>query len=75
MRPPPTLRPLPLRLLTALGAVLLLFLPRYRGREEDMAGPLKAAGVRDHALSRGFGAVRGWIGEMLRRKSGTIANS
>jgi len=54
---------------------LLLFLPRYRGREEDMATPLKAIGVREHALSRGFGAVRGFIGEMLRRKNGTIANS
>jgi hypothetical protein len=54
---------------------LLLFLPRYRGREEDMAGHLKVAGVRDHAFSRGFGAVRGWIGEMLRRKDRTIANS
>ncbi len=54
---------------------LLLFLPRYRGWEEDMAGHLKAAGVRDTALSRGFGAVRGWIGEMLRRKNRTIANS
>lgn len=54
---------------------LLLFLPRYRGREEDMAAPLKVAGVREHALSRGFGAVRGFIGEMLRRKDRTIANS
>jgi hypothetical protein len=54
---------------------LLLFLPRYRGREEDMAGHLKLAGVQEHALSRGFAAVKGWIGEMLRRGKKGIAGS
>lgn len=48
-------------------AKVLLFLPRYRGHEEKMAGHLKFHGVRDHALARGFSAVRGWLREMLRR--------
>lgn len=47
---------------------LLLFLPRYRGHEEGMVEHLEFHGVRDHAISRGFSAVRGWLSEMLRRK-------
>jgi hypothetical protein len=48
---------------------LLLFLPRYRGHEESLAGHLKLHGVRDHAVSRGFAAVKGWLRGMLRRES------
>ena len=46
---------------------LLVFLPRYRGHEESMAERLRLHGTRDHALSRGFAAFRGWLGDMLRR--------
>jgi hypothetical protein len=53
---------------------LLLFLPRYRGREEDMAGHLKLAGIREHAFSRGFAAVKSWIGEMLRKGKQGLAD-
>jgi hypothetical protein len=48
---------------------LLLFLPRYRGHEESLSGHLKLHGVRDHAVSRGFSAVKGWLRGMLRRES------
>ena len=40
---------------------VLVFLPRYRGQEETLAGHLKLHGVRDHALARGFGAVKQWV--------------
>lgn len=46
---------------------LLIFLPRYRGHEASIAGTLKLHGARDHAIVRGFAAVRAWLGEMLRR--------
>lgn len=46
---------------------LLIFLPRYRGHEASIAGTLKLHGTRDHAIVRGFSAIRGWLGEMLRR--------
>jgi hypothetical protein len=49
---------------------LLLFLPRYRGHEESMAGHLKLHGVREHSLARGFAAVKDWIAGMVRRKGG-----
>ncbi|WP_035612396.1 hypothetical protein [Haloferula sp. BvORR071] len=45
---------------------ILLFLPRYRGHEEMIAGRMKCNGVRDHALSRGFAAVKGWLKDVLR---------
>lgn len=48
---------------------LLLFLPRYRGHEESLSGHLKLHGVRDHAVSRGFAAVKGWLRGILRRES------
>lgn len=46
---------------------LLIFLPRYRGHEASIAGTLRLHGTRDHAIVRGFAAVRAWLGEMLRR--------
>jgi hypothetical protein len=46
---------------------VLVFLPRYRGQEETMAGHLKFHGVREHAFVRGFGAVKRWMKGMLRR--------
>lgn len=49
------------------GTTLLVFLPRYRGHEASIAGSLKLHGIRDHAIVRGFSAVRSWLGEMLRR--------
>ncbi|MCW1886382.1 hypothetical protein OKA04_16715 [Luteolibacter flavescens] len=49
-------------------ATLLIFLPRYRGHEETLADYLKLHGVREHAMARGFAAVKGWIGGVLRRK-------
>ena len=49
-------------------ATLLLFLPRYRGHEEKLAEHLKLQGVRDHAMARGFAAVKEWLGGVLRRR-------
>ena len=46
---------------------LLLFLPRYRGHEEGMAGHLKLHGVREHSLARGFAALKEWVKGILRR--------
>ncbi|MCW1914604.1 hypothetical protein OJ996_13535 [Luteolibacter sp. GHJ8] len=46
---------------------MLLFLPRYRGHEDAIAGHMKCHGVRDHALTRGFAAVKAWLKEILRR--------
>ncbi|MEO8616829.1 MAG: hypothetical protein ABI600_16935 [Luteolibacter sp.] len=40
---------------------LLLFLPRYRGHEESIARHLKLQGVREHAVARGFAAVKAWL--------------
>ncbi|MES2440579.1 MAG: hypothetical protein V4584_16045 [Verrucomicrobiota bacterium] len=45
---------------------LLLFLPRYRGHEESMVEHLKLHGVREHAVVRGFAAVKGWMKSLLR---------
>jgi len=49
-------------------ATLLLFLPRYRGHEEKLAEHLKLNGVRDHAVARGFAAVKEWLRGVLRRR-------
>lgn len=46
---------------------MLLFLPRYRGHEAAIAGLMKCHGVRDHAVARGFAAVKAWLKEVLRR--------
>lgn len=46
---------------------VLLFLPRYRGHEESMAGHLKLHGVREHSLARGFAALKEWVRGILRR--------
>ena len=54
---------------------LLLFLPRYRGHEESMVGHLKLHGLRDHAMVRGFAAVKGWVKSMLRRRSARVENT
>lgn len=48
---------------------LLLFLPRYRGKEEAIVRSLKLQGVRDHAVARGFAALKGWLAGMLRREN------
>jgi hypothetical protein len=45
---------------------LLLFLPRYRGHESGIAKHLKLHGVRDHAISRNFSAIRQWLKGMLQ---------
>lgn len=45
---------------------LLLFLPRYRGREELVMEHLKLHGVREHAVARGFAAVKGWMRSLLQ---------
>jgi hypothetical protein len=49
-------------------ATLLLFLPRYRGHEEKLAEHLKLEGVREHAMARGFAAVKEWLRGVLRRR-------
>lgn len=50
------------------GTKVLLLLPRYRGREESIVRHLDFHGVRDHALGRGFAAMRNWWNENIRRK-------
>lgn len=52
---------------------VLLFLPRYRGHEEAIAGHMKCHGVRDHAFARGFAAVKSWLKDVLRRDKGTVS--
>ncbi len=52
---------------------VLLFLPRYRGHEEAIAGHMRCHGVRDHAFARGFAAVKAWLKEMLRRRKDTVS--
>ena len=48
-------------------AKLLLFLPRYRGQEIGIVERMKFDGTRDHAVLRGFAALKTWVGTMLRR--------
>lgn len=48
---------------------MLLFLPRYRGHEDGIAKHLKLHGVRDHAVARGFAAVKQWVKQILRGKT------
>ncbi|BCU77903.1 hypothetical protein [Luteolibacter sp. LG18] len=50
------------------GAKVLLLLPRYRGREEAVGKHLGVTEIRDHALARGFSAVRRWWKEQVRRR-------
>jgi hypothetical protein len=45
---------------------MLLFLPRYRGHEESLAQHLKLHGVREHAVARGFAAVKGWLKSLIK---------
>ena len=53
---------------------LLLFLPRYRGHEQSMAGHLQLHGVREHSLARGFAALKEWVKGILRRgEAGPVA--
>jgi hypothetical protein len=52
---------------------VLLFLPRYRGHEDAIAGHMKCHGVRDHAFARGFAAVKGWLKDVLRRGKGAAS--
>ncbi len=39
---------------------IFVFLPRYRGREEEIAGKLRLGGVREHGLVRGWLALKSW---------------
>jgi hypothetical protein len=45
---------------------LLLFLPRYRGHEENIVRHMKLHGVREHPLKRGFAAVKNWISQLFK---------
>lgn len=54
---------------------VLLFLPRYRGREDHIVEALELNGVRDHPLSRGFKAAREWLSEMMRRGKAAVSES
>jgi len=54
---------------------VLLFLPRYRGREVHIVEALELNGVRDHALARGFKAARGWLREMIDQGKRSISRS
>lgn len=57
------------------GRKVLLFLPRYRGHEERIVESLELHGVREHALSRGFKAARGWLVEMIRRGRESVSGA
>ncbi len=54
---------------------VLLFLPRYRGREEHIVEALELNGVRDHALLRGFKAAREWLCDIIRHGKQSIVKS
>ena len=45
----------------------LIFLPRYRGHETAIVRDLNFHGVRDHAVARGFTAVKSWLKGILSR--------
>lgn len=53
---------------------LLLFLPRYRGREELVMEHLKLHGVREHVVARGFAAVKGWVKSLLQTGKERLSN-
>ncbi|MBC8125710.1 MAG: hypothetical protein H8M99_00985 [Gloeobacteraceae cyanobacterium ES-bin-144] len=53
----------------------LLFLPRYRGREEAMVDHLKLHGVRNHAVARGFAAVKAWVKALMRTPADSSGDS
>jgi hypothetical protein len=55
------------------SSLVLLLLPRYRGHEERVSHHLRFMGVRDHAVSRGLAAAKGWLKSLLGRKSGQAA--
>lgn len=42
---------------------MLLFLPRYKGHEENLARHLQLHGVREHRLARGWNAIKSWFGK------------
>jgi hypothetical protein len=46
----------------------LVFLPRYRGREEDLVGRLRLKGVREHSLTRGWAAAKAWLQSLLGKQ-------
>lgn len=56
---------------TGSSMEIFILLPRYRGREEDVVRELRLAGTREHALARGFAAVRNWFRGLLRRRDTT----
>lgn len=45
----------------------LIFLPRYRGHESAIVRDLNFHGVREHAMARGFAAVKSWLKGILSR--------
>lgn len=53
---------------------LLLFLPRYRGHETSISKHLKLHGVREHAIGRGFAAVKEWLKGMLQGENTEVKN-
>jgi hypothetical protein len=48
------------------GVKMLLLLPRYRGREENLRTHFRFHDIRDHALGRGIAVVRTWWHEQGR---------
>lgn len=46
----------------------MVLLPRYRGREADVANSLGLHAVRDHALARGWTAFTNWLRELTGRR-------
>lgn len=48
------------------GVKMLLLLPRYRGREENLRNHFRFHDIRDHALGRGIAVVRTWWNEQGR---------
>lgn len=52
---------------------LLLFLPRYRGQETAIVERMGFHGTRDHALLRGFAALKAWLRTMLNHGRARLA--
>ena len=54
---------------------IILFLPRFRGQEQAIAGYFDITDIRDSALSRGFKAVHAWFAEILNTGNANPAES
>lgn len=59
----------------ATGRTLVVLPPRYRGREEIIAGVVGAGEVTDGSLIRGFKAAKQWLAEVVNSGRPSISES